>query len=73
MRRPKPNGYRSLHVNMALPSGQLLEVQIRTQAMHLAADRGAAAHPVYKARTLECVGAGPSTDSSMSDLGWRRP
>jgi len=46
--RPKPNGYQSLHTNVRLPDGRLVEVQVRSEAMHEAAERGAAAHGLYK-------------------------
>ena len=47
---PKPNGYRSLHSLVRdATTGRLLEVQVRTPAMHAAAEGGAASHWLYKA------------------------
>ncbi len=48
IRRPKPNGYRSLHTVVALDERRRLEVQIRTNAMHEAAEYGVASHWRYK-------------------------
>lgn len=45
---PKPNGYRSLHTTVITPSSTILEVQIRTEAMHREAEFGIASHIIYK-------------------------
>jgi len=56
--RPKPNGYASLHSLFSLQSGASLEVQVRTERMHQAAETGSAAHAQYKLAAMEAAAAG---------------
>ncbi|MFM9851720.1 MAG: RelA/SpoT family protein [Sphingomonadaceae bacterium] len=45
---PKRNGYRSLHTSVIHSEKMRIEIQIRSEEMHLQAERGFAAHWSYK-------------------------
>jgi GTP diphosphokinase / guanosine-3',5'-bis(diphosphate) 3'-diphosphatase len=45
---PRPNGYQSLHTSVITSKGVPVEVQIRTEEMHLQAEEGIASHWKYK-------------------------
>jgi len=64
---PKENGYRSLHTAVKGPQNRVLEVQIRTRAMHEEAEFGVCAHWRYKKSDHE----GPS-NSYEQKIEWLR-
>lgn len=61
---PKSNGYQSLHTSLLGPEGLAFEVQIRTSDMDEVAEKGVAAHWLYK------EGRDPGADQHR--LAWLR-
>ncbi len=64
---PKENGYRSLHTAVVGPENKVLEVQIRTQAMHDEAEYGVCAHWRYKGTDSD-----EAEDSYEQKIAWLR-
>lgn len=63
---PKKNAYQSIHTTVVGPEGKMVEVQIRTRAMHEIAERGVAAHWRYK-------GSASALDEDMENwINWVR-
>ncbi|MFI2810616.1 MULTISPECIES: GTP diphosphokinase [Microbulbifer] len=65
---PKENGYRSLHTAVIGPERKVLEVQIRTFAMHEEAEYGVCAHWRYKGTDKDSQGQ----DGYEQKISWLR-
>lgn len=48
LKSPKSNGYEALHLTVMGPGGNWVEIQIRSERMNSIAERGIAAHWLYK-------------------------
>lgn len=64
----KPNGYRSLHTTVLTPGREVLEVQIRTEAMNREAEFGIASHIVYKSEQQGIKESNENTKSWFTSL-----
>jgi GTP pyrophosphokinase len=62
---PKSNMYQSLHTTVLGPQGRRIEFQIRTEEMHLVAERGIASHWLYKEKE-------PLKDKDARGISWLR-
>ncbi len=65
VKEPKANGYEALHLTVMSPSGNWVEIQIRSERMNSIAERGVAAHWLYKKNN-------PNVSESEVDIWLKR-
>ena len=66
---PKPNGYQSLHTTIFDGQGSVVEIQIRTEAMHDEAEYGLYSHVNYKEKGRESTRVKPKINPN-SKVSW---
>lgn len=69
---PKPNGYQSIHTAVIGPNEKVVEVQIRTHAMHSENELGIAAHWRYKENTGKDQGIDNKIQWLRQLLEWKQ-
>jgi GTP diphosphokinase / guanosine-3',5'-bis(diphosphate) 3'-diphosphatase len=69
---PKQNDYRSLHTTVIGPHHMRVEMQIRTRIMHEIAERGVAAHALYKDDPNGRAEVGDGEGAESSAYRWLR-
>lgn len=69
---PKSNNYQSLHTTVLGPEGRQIEIQIRTYDMDIMAERGVAAHWIYKMKGVSKEENKNTTfnEDSLSKFNW---
>lgn len=68
--QPKVNGYQSLHTTVQTSTGQIVEFQVRTKAMHEYAERGLAASFHYNESKLTDAYRKGAIAALPADLSW---
>ena len=69
---PKSNGYRSIHTAVIDENGKNFEIQIRTQQMHEEAEKGIAAHWMYKEGKRQTTSYEEKIDCLRQLLEWQK-